>query len=338
MTVLVLCLLVRLDLSGYVESRPTIVWNGLTLVTGYSRGWFAARTSGSDYGADFALDMTVPYDTLSYAFNDNIQISRLALWLGPENVRITIGRQRIFWGVARIFRPLDIFNPVNYLEPGYERSGVDALLGYVALGQLSSIRGVIKPEEVIERSLSALRIGTHVLKQDIGATVIYRETPRHISVGGEIVGELEVGYWCEYRYTDENQGDFSIFTIGVDYTLPWKLYVMSEFFFDGSGVDDPAQYDISLIRGGIRTTLAQRYCYLSVSTVPTPFDLFRPSCGILVNIDDHGVALVPQLYVQLFENTDITVGMNYFFGPVESEFKRITSFDGAVYLWGKVYF
>lgn len=338
MVFILVTLLSLLDISGYVESRPYLLWNDSLEVAGYSRGWLAADTKGDSYGADFALDLIVSYDTSFSVPADDIRIARLALWLGRESARITIGRQRLSWGVARVFRPLDVFNPANYLEPGYERFGVDAVLGYVALGQLSSFRCLFIPEHVMPRSFSAARIATNLVKNDIAATFMYRDAPRQMSLGGELAGEAVVGYWFEYRYTDENQRDFSMFSVGVDYTLPWRLYVMSEFFFDGSGVDDPSQYDVSLVVRGIRTTLAQRYCYASVSTVPTPFDLFRPSCGILVNIDDQGIAIIPQLFVQLFENTDITIGVNCFVGSAESEFKRVIPFNGAAYLWGKVYF
>ncbi len=334
-----LCLVTQLDIYGYVETRPNLLWNDSIHVAGYNRGWLELKTDGPDYGTQLALDLLMPYDTISFIYaTEHIKISRLALWLGPENMRVIVGKQKLYGGVARVFRPLDIFNPVNYFEPAYERAGRTAILGYIALGRLTSIRGIHIPQYDVEESISGLRIGTNIFKNDIGLSVLHQVSEEKTILGAEIAGELEIGYWGEYTYTLEDTTDYSKFTLGVDYSFPLSLYTMVEYFFDGSGVSDPQYYDFTEILQGRRSTLARHYLYFTIGRIANPFDIIQPAINTLVNLNDRGSIIIPQVRLALLENTDITVGLNYFIGSDESEFTNIVPFDGAVYVWAKVYF
>jgi hypothetical protein len=334
---LVLAIISQINAGGYVETRPYITWNDSTNITGYNRGWLEFRSEGNKYGTQLAFDLIVPYDTITidYAL-DNIRISRLALWLGPEEARLVAGIQSLYWGVGRVFRPLDIFNRTNYFEPGYERPGTNALLGYLALGSLTNIRGIIVPHGDIKNTLGGIRLGTNIVGNDIGFTAMHQSSERQTIIGGEITGELLLGYWSEISYTWEDTIDYSKLAIGLDYTFPLMIYTMAEYFFDGSGQDNPANYDYAKIASGERQTLAQHYLYVSIGLFRNPF--LRPSLNSITNLNDCGTIIIPQLVYSIFENTDLTFGMNYSLGSDESEFRNITHHRGAAYLWIKVYF
>jgi len=335
--ILLLFVLSGVNTNGYVETRPYITWNDSVNFLGYNRGWLEFKTESINYGVQVALDLIIPYDTsaITYAV-ENINISRLALWIQNERARITIGKQSLYWGVARVFRPLDIFNRVNYFEPGYERSGSNALLGYFALGRLSSVRAIIMPRGDIEKTLTGARFGTNLFANDLGLTVMHESRQSLTIIGGEITGELVLGYWAEGSYTWEDTVDYSKITIGIDYTFPYAIYAMIEYFFDGSGVDDPIFYDYNEITQGGRQTLAQRYLYASLGLLRNPF--LRPSVTSIINIDDGGTILIPQIDYAIFDNVEISVGSNITIGAEESEFRNITPYRGAVYVWAKVYF
>jgi len=327
----------QIDITGYVETRPYITGNDSTSFTGYNRGWLEFKSEASDYGLQLAFDLIVPYDTtsLDYAV-DNISVSRLALWLGREQARIVVGKQSLYWGVGRVFRPLDIFNRVNYFEPGYERPGRNALLGYFALGSLSSIRGIVIPRGDIKKTLTGMRVGTNIIKHDIGITAMHQSSERQTIIGGEITGELLLGYWGEASFTWEDSLNYSKISIGLDYTFPLMIYTMFEYFFDGSGQDEPMAYDYTKITSGERQTLAQQYLYASIGLLYNPF--LRPSISAIINLDDQGLIIIPNLSYAVLENTELTFGMNYAVGSEESEFRNITQYRGAVFLWAKTYF
>jgi hypothetical protein len=241
-------------------------------------------------------------------------------------------------GIARVFRPLDVFNKTNYFEPGYERSGVTALYAYYAIGRVTSLRGVYTPTYDWQETTVGASLRTTLLHNDIGISGIHNADASTTIGGAEIAGELLVGYWGEYAFIQDSLEDYSTFAIGLDYSFPFRLYAMVEFFFDGSGADDPALYDYSALLQGTRQTLAQQYLYGSIGTIPLPFDVFRPSLSMLSNLIDNGVVLIPQVSVMPFENTDIAVGANIFLGSSECEFRNLLPFDGAGYVWLKVYF
>jgi len=334
---LLLPIISQVDISGYVETRPYIAWNDSTRFLGYNRGWLEFRGGASNYGVQLALDLIIPFDTTTVSYMvENTNISRLALWLGGERARISIGKQSLYWGVGRVFRPLDIFNRINYFEPGYERAGSNALLGYLALGTLSNLRGVVVPSGDVRKTLTGLRIGTNIMNNDVGLTAMYRQSERQTIIGGELTGEFLLGYWGEMSYTWEDTAEYFKLSVGLDYTFPLMIYTMTEYFFDGSGEADPEDYDYAKITVGERQTLGRNYLYASIGLLYNPF--LRPSISTIVNIDDQGFIIVPSLSYAIFENTEITLGMNYAIGSEESEFRNVTSFQGAVYVWAKIYF
>ena len=337
--IILIFLISQVDISGYVETRPYVFWGDSVFLSGYNRGWLELRADGSDYGIQAALDLYAAYDTAFYSnILEDIDIERLALWLGPENMRIIAGKQHLYWGVGRVFRPLDIFNKTDFYEPGYERPGKNALLGFLSIGSLSSLRAIMSPKENFDNSLYGMRVGSNILKNDIGITAMHRPSEELFIIGGEIAGEFILGYWCEYSYITEDTLDFSKLSLGIDYSLPFRIYIMTEFFFDGSGVRDPDDYDFNRIFSGERATLAQHYLYSTISTIPNPFAVLQPSINALINLDDQSFILIPQLGLSIFENTEVFIGVNYFFGSEETEFKNIISYDGAAYIWAKVYF
>ncbi len=325
------------DVSGYLEARLIIAWNNSVNIYGYNRGWLQFKADGLNYGTQIAFDCIVQYDT-TYFVNilENIDVSRLMLWLGPENLRITVGKQRLYWGVARIFRPLDVFNPINLFEPDYERPGSNAILGYLSAGALSSFRGIYVPRYNFQRSLLGLRFGTNLHKNDIGLNLIYKPSDSRKIVGFEVTGDLIVGYWAELSYTREDTVQYTKASLGCDYTFPFPLYSMVEFFYDGSGEGNPEKYDVTKIISGERVTLARQYLYISIGWVDDPFS--RPSINAVINLSDRGIILIPRIYYSIFENAELTLGLNYFLGSNSSEFRNISSFDGQAYIWARVYF
>lgn len=335
--ILILLVISGLNANGYVETRPYLTWNDSTNILGYNRGWLEFMTESEEYGAQLALDLIVPYDTTSLAYVEgNTRISRLALWIGKEHSRIIVGKQSLYWGVARIFRPLDIFNRVNYFEPGYERAGSNALLGYYSFGRLSSIRGIAMPRGEIKKTLLGTRIGTNIFENDIGITVMHESYDKRTIVGGEIAGEILLGYWGEMSFTWDDTVDYSKISFGIDYTFPLTIYAMIEYFFDGSGEDDPEFYDYARVTSGERQTLAQQYLYVSAGLVQNPF--LRPSVSSIINLIDGGVILIPHVQYAIFDNVEISTGLNYTIGAEDSEFRNITTHRGAAYIWVKVYF
>ena len=87
--------------------------------------------------------------------------------LQKDSATLTLGRQRIGWGTARFWSPMDVFNPISPLQlEADERQGVDAaLLQYSSPGALRW-NLVYAPQDGFRRSSSALRLGRTIHNSD----------------------------------------------------------------------------------------------------------------------------------------------------------------------------
>ncbi|MEO0092466.1 MAG: hypothetical protein ABIK61_07135 [candidate division WOR-3 bacterium] len=336
----IVCLIIlisELNLSGYVESRQYFGCADSVNFFGYSRGWIDLKHSAESFGAQITFDCQVWYDSILTAFGkDNINIARLLMWIGRENRRITVGKQRIYWGVGRVFRPLDIINPINYFEPKFEYAGVNTVLGYYALSNLSNIKLMVRPQSKINQSLLGIRVGSNLNKNDVGLNSFYRVNPKMVIVGGEITGEFKIGYWSEVSYSFINNDRYFKSCTGLDYSFPFNIYAMVEYFYDGSGESNPVYYDYNAFRLGQRWTLAKHYLYSSVSYGYNLY--FRPSLNAIINLNDNGFIVMPQILFSVNDNTEFNLGCNFFIGEPTTEFKNLIPYHKQIYLWLKVYF
>ncbi len=325
-----------INISGYVETRPFLVWNDSFHLLGYNRGWLEFKQNYDSYGIQIALDGQIAYDSFTAISSLNFNISRLALWLGKENSRITLGKQRVYWGVGKVFRPLDILNRTNYFEPNYERSGNTAVLAHYSLSNLSNIRIILQPKRNLKQILYGIRLGSNFTNNDFGIDLFYQGQEQKLIIGAELSGEVEIGYWLESNYTVFKEKSYLKGSLGLDYSFPANIYTMVEYFYDQSGEINPRDYDYFAWQNGERSTLAQQYLYTSIGIGYDPF--FRPAINSIVNLNDYGFIIMPQIMYSLNDNTDILIGVNLIFGVAQTEFRNITPYRGQVYIWLKVYF
>lgn len=328
--------MIGLDIGGYIDNRPHIGFADSVIFAGFTRGWFDMKADQDLYGANAVLDLMIPYDSSLNIRRDEIEISRLAAWVGPYDRRVTLGRQLINWGVSRVFKCLDFFNRLNYFEPAYERSGVDAIQALWAFSQRGSARALCKPSWTFDKTLLAGRLASNFFYNDVGLNAFYQKEPDLIAAGFDITGELLAGYWAETAYWQNDTAEYFKSTIGIDYTFPLSIYTMAEYFHDASGQTAPAQYDYSLLYDGTRSTLGQDYLYLSAGIVPNTY--LRPAFNVIVNLNDHGTILMPNIFYAPFDNVDLNIGASFVIGNDISEFQNINPYSAVVYTWLKVYF
>ncbi len=67
-------------------------------------------------------------------------IYRMHLTFSTEKSKLVVGRQRVAWGVGRVWNPTDLFNPVSPLQIEQDqRDGVDAVNLEYYTGPLGSL-------------------------------------------------------------------------------------------------------------------------------------------------------------------------------------------------------
>jgi len=250
---------------------------------------------------------------------------------------MTIGKQRVAFGVSYLWAPLDVFNRINVFEPKEEKPGVNALKIYVPLGKVSSLTAVFSPEKSLSDSASGLRVKTLIENVDIAFSLIRRGEREETVLGVDLRGEYHIGWWVEGGiFLSPSKNDIKI-VLGFDYTFPVGrgLIWLNELFFDESGERDSALYDFSRVIAGERFTLGEKYCLSSLRYPLT--DLLAVHTTYIGNWTDGSFILNPALQYEVAQNVFLNSGFFLLLGKEGGEFNLQEASD-ILYIWLKVNF
>jgi hypothetical protein len=131
-------LFTRLDLieSLSIEARPVLIEY---INPNKETGVFDEMTQLVGEGEGNLFNLQKSWTTEDELSRTSLILSRLNMELDLYPVVITVGRQRIDWGVGLIYRPLDVFNPSESISIRRGELGFsDALNAEFFLGGLSS--------------------------------------------------------------------------------------------------------------------------------------------------------------------------------------------------------
>lgn len=253
---------------------------------------------------------------------------------------LTIGRQAITFGSARVINPTDVFLPfdVRTLDTEY-RVGIDAIRFQKPMGQLGELdMGIVLGEDgTAENSAVFLQVLTNVSGSD------YKFTAMHFSdqdmIGAGIQSALgELGFWFEAAYV-AGDDDYTRASIGVDYAFNERIFGMLEYHFNGAGSNDTANYllqqnDAAYRAGGV-FLLARNYLIPTLSWQAST--LFSLSAVALANLDDSSLFLSLNADYSLSDNLYLGLGYYHFAGddisfstqrPVGQQFQFDSEYGG----------
>ena len=161
-----------------------------------------------------------------------------------------VGRQRIPWGVGRLWNPIDRFNAIAPLQIQAESPGVDAVdLKFLFSDQLE-LEVVIAPGANSADHDYGARLQGFVGSVDFGVVGgVFDEAP---TVGfdlaanlGDAAGRAEVVYthperdiWPTGAASPQRLSDFWQITVSVDYNVDWGngLYLLAEHLYNGNAL------------------------------------------------------------------------------------------------------
>ena len=133
------------ELSTVFEMRNRIFYGDITS-NAFEFGEFLDKDAGQ---VDLSFNTL---NTTPMVFNTIFD--RAYLRYAAEKYQLTLGRQRINWGVNLAWSPNDLFNAYSLLDFDYqERAGVDALRFQYFTGDLSSIDLSIQPGKDLNQSI-----------------------------------------------------------------------------------------------------------------------------------------------------------------------------------------
>ena len=244
-------------------------------------------------------------------------LDRLNIQFQFDDSDLTIGRQSLDLGSARMIKPTDIFLPFNLQTLNTEyRIGVDAFRYQKHLSELSEIDvGVIFGREGKSKNSAAyLRIQTNFRGADLKVSMIEYARQTLYSFGIETAIK-ESGFWFELA---DVKGDehYTLVSLGFDRALSETLFAQIEYHHNGAGTDDPVAYtqkvnEIAYTKGGV-TLFGNDYLFPSISAQISP--LFNISVGAVFNLTDKSAFVSVLGEWSATENFYIDLGWYHFSG------------------------
>ena len=220
-------------------------------------------------------------------FDNELVLHRGYLEYGTEKHLLIAGRQRIPFGVGRIWNPIDIFNPVDStsIEP-VERQGVDAIRYEYAISELSNF------DLTVAKDRGSARLKGFLGGADMALVTVIDNDEGQIIIGWEIEGELgdtgidlrsEGGSFYD-RSTKEYHTEF---IIGGEYGFANSLTFLLEYYYnDDTAVD-----------------------HFGITISCQPFTLLTFNILAMINLDDHSTLLAPTLSYSLSDEMTLAGGL-----------------------------
>jgi len=245
-----------------------------------------------------------------------LQVDRLNLEWQAGAVDTTIGRQAIGLGRILVFSPLDVIAPFapDAIDTDV-RSGVDAvrtIFNYGLDGQIGAI--VVWGEDAEYNTY----LGTWSDNwSGIDIMMIGGDLRGRSMVGAGLAGSLgtlglkaEVSFY-DGKDTDEINGDlhdtFSVAAIEAWYRFANGLSVVTQYLYNGPGVDGPEDYPEVLasapLQEGLTYLLGRHYLIIAPSYELHPLATLQ---GLVIyNIDDGSALMRPTLDLSLADNLSL---------------------------------
>jgi hypothetical protein len=163
----------------------------------------------------------------------------------------TVGRQRIPWGVGRLWNPIDRFNaiPPLALQPS-QSAGVDAVDVRWLLSGFTFVEGVFAPGKIADDRSYALRL--HGVASNVDYSVVAGVFEEAWTAGFDLAGNLgDAAARVEFVYTDPERdvwpiersrpkelGHFVQVVASVDYLFDvgTGLYGLVEYLYNGNAL------------------------------------------------------------------------------------------------------
>lgn len=243
---------------------------------------------------------------------------------------LTIGRQPITFGSARIINPTDVFLPfdVQTLNTEY-RAGIDAIRFQKPIGQLSELDlGVVLGDDGSNNSAAFARLKSNLGGSDVELTLIRFSEQSLVGLGVETtLGQF--GAWLEAASVTGDE-DYLRGSFGLDYGFSGSWFGMLEYHYNGAGAEQPKDYLSRLAstpyRAGGVFLLGKHYLIPSLSWQISP--LTTASLQLLRNLKDGSMFVNLAADFSLHEN--LYLGISYFgFSGDEPSLPNLASEYGA---------
>jgi hypothetical protein len=248
-------------------------------------------------------------------------LDRLNLQVKFPWATVTVGRQVVAWGSARVVNPTDVIAPFSFRELDVEdRRGVDAVRLRIPAGELREVDlgWISGPRLERDRNAFYLR-GRFNFWQTDGALLLM-SFRRHVLLGADVSRSLGgAGIWLEAAYVrsrlaagDPPEAPAGYFraSAGIEYFFSDRFSGFCEYHFNGAGAERARDYesDFSLpaYRDGAVYLLGRHYLCLGGVVHLNP--LMPLTLLAIANPGDGSLEFSPTLDYNISQDVYLSVG------------------------------
>ena len=266
-----------------------------------------------------------------------LYLYRLYTEFKADKSSLTLGLQRIPFGVGRLWNPTDTFNPVDALslEP-QERIGVFAANFTRHLTDFSSLQIISNFAEKMEIDKYGLRYKGHHIGMDMGCSFIKNSS--FIMAGAELESNLfntgiEVRGEAGFFDNDDLDKRYVNGVVGAEYGFANNVTVLAEYFYNGLGDDDKDEYTTDIFING-NWNFSRHYLGAQITYEMNPLTMF--SLSSIFNLLDGSFYNGSAVSYSINDETTLSVGANVYIGSDTAEFGDY--YDNLYYVKIESYF
>lgn len=254
-------------------------------------------------------------------------IDRAYLDYSSGKWQVKVGRQRVNWGVNLVWNPNDIFNSFSYFDFDYEeRPGTDAARVQYYTGVTSSAELVYKPGR--DNAHTSMAGMYRFSKWDYDFQFLGGQAGNDYVAGAGFTGDIRgAGFRGEITHFEprnDNSYRATVASLSADYTFSNSWYIHSSVLYNSKGITGKAGGMNVLFNQDLsakQLSFARYSLFGQVSKPITP--LLSGSFSGIVNPSDHSFYVGPSLSYSLFENLELMLTGQLFFGESGTEFGDI---------------
>jgi len=256
----------------------------------------------------------------------NSMIDRLWIKYQYNKIELSVGRQRVNWGVNTIWNNNDLFNAYNFIDFDYiERPGSDVVRFIYTGDNLTSFEIVYMPNERNGYTLAGIyKLNSFGYDFQLLAANYFDD----IVVGGGWAGNIEgAGFKGEFSYfIDKNQYKNSIsLSTSFDYSIKSGFYFLGSYLYNSNGQNEPNFLSLININQNVlspKNLMPSKHSYLLQVSKPISPPL-NTSINILYGKGIKLLYISPSLTYDINSKLDASFIGQFFYLDNLGDFKNI---------------
>ena len=259
----------------------------------------------------------------------NTIFDRAYLRYAAEKYQLTLGRQRINWGVNLAWSPNDLFNAYSLLDFDYqERAGTDAIRFQYYTGDLSSIDLSIQPGQDLNKSIIGFLWKFNKWERDFQILAGNYYDDYVLGYGSEGTLFNKFGFKREVSYfvpKNRNRKSVTSMSTSIDYFFKNGVYINTSVLYNTNSKNKNLQSDdlFQSIIGSIsvKNLMPSKWSYFIQVSGP-----FNPALnGSLSTFYIRGIetlVIAPTLTYELEDNWEIMLLTQSAYGKIGNDSKN----------------